>query len=209
MTDADFEANLTCCDPVDQRIPIDRTKTDPTKNLKETGSYLPHGAETGTPPTSRARETRILAIDPGTTESGWCYFDGEKVLGSGVSRNEDVLMLILAGRLGESVAIEMIASYGMAVGREVFETCVWIGRFVQANVQKRGYPPQLIYRRDVKLHLCGNPRAKDANIRVALIDLIGPQGTKKAPGPTYGVKSHAWAALGVAVTAAHQIREAA
>ena len=41
-----------------------------------------------------------------------------------------------------------------------------------------------------------------ANIRQALLDLIGPQGTKKAPGPTYGVRSHEWAALAVAVTVA-------
>jgi hypothetical protein len=64
-------------------------------------------------------------------------------------------------------------------------------------------PPEvrLVYRKDVKLLLCGSPRAKDANIRQALLDLLGPQGTKAKPGPTYGVKSHAWAALGVAVTA--------
>ncbi|MBQ1764316.1 MAG: hypothetical protein IIZ92_15615 [Aquincola sp.] len=100
----------------------------------------------------------------------------------------------------DTLAIEMIASYGMPVGREVFETCVWIGRFVQA-----WHSPdkvRLVYRRDVKLHLCGSPRAKDPNIRQALIDKLGPAGTKKDPGPTYGVKSHAWAALGVAVTAA-------
>jgi hypothetical protein len=45
-------------------------------------------------------------------------------------------------------------------------------------------------------------RAKDANIRQALIDKIGPQGTKAQPGPTYGIKSHSWAALAVAVYAA-------
>ena len=98
-----------------------------------------------------------------------------------------------------ALAIEMIASYGMAVGREVFETCVWIGRFKQA------YPDpdavKLVYRKDVKLHLCGSARAKDANIRQALIDKLGPVGTKKAPGPLYGVTSHAWAAVAVAVTA--------
>jgi len=106
----------------------------------------------------------------------------------------------------DTLAIEMIASYGMAVGREVFETCVWIGRFQQ--VWRSPESVRLVYRRDVKLHLCGNPRAKDPNIRQALIDLLGPAGTKKQPGPTYGVKSHAWAALGVAVTVAGLTPEA-
>lgn len=145
---------------------------------------------------------RILAIDPGTEESGWCLLQNGGVLGSGVMPNREMLAVV-AGyrRYGEDqLAIEMIASYGMAVGREVFETCVWIGRFVQA--WRHPEAVRLVYRRDVKLHLCGNAKAKDANIRQALLDLLGPQGTKKAPGPTYGVKTHAWAALGVAVTVA-------
>jgi hypothetical protein len=101
------------------------------------------------------------------------------------------------GREYDLCACEMIASYGMAVGKEVFETCVWIGRFVEIAYE----PVQLVYRRDVKLHLCHSPRAKDANVRQALIDRLGPQGTKKNPGPTYGMKSHLWAALAVAVYA--------
>jgi len=144
----------------------------------------------------------ILAIDPGTTESGYALLEDGAVVLSGVLLNYDLLEQIKAQRFkawgATRLAVEMIASYGMPVGREVFETCVWIGRFIEAW----GGEYQLIYRRDVKLHLCGNARAKDANIRQALLDKIGPQGTKKAPGPTYGVKSHAWAALAVAVTAA-------
>ena len=148
----------------------------------------------------------ILALDPGTTETGWVIFDGTRVVASGIDPNEHVLNRIarkpqpaMICWAFDSIAIEMIASYGMAVGREVFETCVWIGRFQQAwhapdHVMK-------VYRKDVKMHLCGTPRAKDPNIRQALIDMFGPQGTKSAPGPLYGVKSHAWAALGVAVTA--------
>jgi hypothetical protein len=158
----------------------------------------------------------ILAIDPGTTQSGWVLYDGERVHSSGVHENNELLEWLKTDKDLHLVdlAIEMIASYGMAVGREVFETCVWIGRFQQA-----WHAPQnvrLVYRRDVKLHLCGSPRAKDPNVRQALIDLFPrtgggatPQvGTKSNPGPLYGVSSHAWPALGVAVTAlaAHPMR---
>lgn len=143
----------------------------------------------------------ILAIDPGTTQSGFVFFDetNRAVIQSGIEDNAIVRGLVgKFKRSGHKLAVEMIASYGMPVGREVFETCVFIGRLVELWEDDL----QLVYRKDVKMHLCGSPRAKDANIRQALIDLLGPQGTKKQPGPTYGVKSHAWAALGVAVTAA-------
>lgn len=129
-------------------------------------------------------------------------------MASSVLDNENVLKLIASN--AESglcrVAIEMVASYGMPVGEDVFETVVWIGRFMQVS----GCPEKVerIKRHEVKMHLCHNARAKDANIRQALIDKLGPQGTKKNPGPTYGVKSHAWAALAVAVTA-HETRKAA
>jgi hypothetical protein len=146
----------------------------------------------------------LLAIDPGTTQSGFAVYGQGRVFCSGVKANEEMLSVVrdhapaCPGVEIDRLAIEMIASYGMAVGREVFETCVWIGRFVEAWKGRH----QLVYRQQVKLHLCGTPRAKDPNIRQALLDRLGPQGTKKAPGPTYGVKSHAWAALAVAVTAA-------
>jgi hypothetical protein len=151
-----------------------------------------------------------LAIDPGTEESGWVEFVDGKVKDSGVMPNEDLLELLGSDHWriqGYGLSLEMIASYGMPVGREVFETCVWIGRFKQQWHHPDAV--RLVYRRDVKLHLCGSPKAKDANIRQALIDLFPktgggkcPQiGTKAQPGPLYGVSSHAWAALGVAVTA--------
>jgi len=156
---------------------------------------------------------KILAIDPGTKQSGWCIYDGDCVLDSGVSLNEDVLFMIGRTELQISiVSIEMIASYGMAVGKEVFETCLWVGRFRQA-----WHSPEdvmLVYRKDVKMHLCGTLKAKDANIRQAIIDLfpaVGggktPQiGTKALKGPLYGVSSHAWPALGVAITVCASIK---
>jgi hypothetical protein len=65
----------------------------------------------------------------------------------------------------------------------VFETCVWIGRFIEAwarfaDVLSHG--PRLVYRKDVKLRLCGTVKAKDPNVRQALLDLYG--GENKAIG---------------------------
>ena len=142
----------------------------------------------------------ILALDPGTTQTAYVCWDGFRVVECGIVANDDLLaMLRSAGRYDgvQTVAVEMIASYGMPVGREVFETCVWIGRFVE-NVK---VPWRLVYRMEAKLHLCHTTRAKDGNIRQALLDRFGPVGTKKTPGPLYGVKSHIWAALAVAVFA--------
>jgi hypothetical protein len=152
----------------------------------------------------------ILAIDPGTEQSGWCMFAHGGVTNSGVMPNAELLDFMQSDHFhifDHRLAIEMIASYGMPVGREVFETCVWIGRFKQAWHTPDAV--ELVYRKDVKMHLCGTTKAKDPNVRQALIDMFPrtgggktPQvGTKGQPGPLFGVSSHAWAALGVAVTA--------
>ena len=80
----------------------------------------------------------------------------------------------------DELVIEMIASYGMPVGKEVFETCVWIGRFIQVgNIYQKSN--SYIYRKEEKMNLCHSMKAKDSNIRQALIDRFGPVGTKKNP----------------------------
>jgi len=149
----------------------------------------------------------ILAIDPGNFQSGYVLFNErtQAIVDKGVLQNERMRFKV-ADWASEpcECAIEMIASYGMPVGAEVFETCVWIGRFVECWFNVTGTAPTRIFRPDVKLHLCGTKKAKDANIRQRLIDLIGPQGRKRTPGPTYGMTSHMWPALAVAVTAAAQ-----
>lgn len=158
---------------------------------------------------------KILAIDPGTTESAWVEYEtfDKRIIASGKEPNAEIFKRISFHQQcfseDDPIVVEMIASYGMAVGKEVFETVLWIGRFYQhaliSELNSLVYtprPPTLVYRMEVKNHLCHSARAKDGNIRQALIDLIGPQGTKKNPGPTYGLAGDMWAALGVAVTAA-------
>jgi hypothetical protein len=105
----------------------------------------------------------------------------------------------------------MIACYGMPVGATVFETCVWIGRFIEAW----GDEFTKVYRKETKMHLCQTMRAKDSNIRQAIIDRYPatgggkkPQiGTKAQPGPLYGVSKDVWAALAVAITFAETYSE--
>jgi len=154
---------------------------------------------------------RLLAIDPGNEESAVVLYDTTERLPLYFRKapNADVA-LVLATTEATRLAVEMIASYGMPVGKEVFETCVWIGRFVEKWLQPRTYAwessIEMVYRRDVKLHLCNSARAKDGNVRQALIDRYGGKekalGKKKTPGPLYGMSGDCWAALGVAVTAA-------
>lgn len=159
----------------------------------------------------------ILAIDPGNEQSGVVLIrerDLKPIVSEKITNEEllDNLLMDRYERLEESeyinhVAIEMIASYGMAVGQSVFETCVWIGRFIQA-LEDNYYNDSLkfIYRKDEKMNLCGSMKAKDSNIVQALIDRFAPntpnkgKGTKKEPGWFYGFKKDIWQAYAVGVT---------
>ena len=104
------------------------------------------------------------------------------------------------GGLPDGVVIEKIESYGMAVGAEVFDTVWWAGRFAEACQR---VPAVMLPRRAVRLALCGDSRAKEANIRQALIDHFGGSaavGRKATPGPLYGISRDVWSALAIAVT---------
>jgi len=75
----------------------------------------------------------ILAIDPGTTQSAYCWYEKGGVGSAGILDNSSIILLIKNETWPQvEIAIEMVASYGMAVGKEVFETVRWIGRFQQA-----------------------------------------------------------------------------
>lgn len=156
----------------------------------------------------------VLAIDPGPEQSAYVIYDTDSrlILDEDKANNDDVRYLAIGrgegwGDPAGCMAIEMIASYGMPVGAEVFNTCVWIGRFIEAWDEPA--TTTLVYRRDVKLHLCGSARAKDGNVRQALMDKFGgraAKGTKRWPGPLYGVSKDVWQALGVAVTWAETMK---
>jgi len=148
--------------------------------------------------------SELLAIDPGTTASAWILWHG-RIVDHGKWDNQRLLEALRDQHTFaecRDLAIEMMAGYGMSVGQSVFATLVWTGRFIEAWEQSfHTRVWREIYRKDVKLALCGHSSAKDAHVREALIDRVGPVGKKATPGPTYGIVGDEWAALAIAVTA--------
>lgn len=152
----------------------------------------------------------ILAIDPGPKESAYVVLDENlKPIEFGKIPNDELNEKINAGEFNkcEHVAIEMIASYGMSVGKEVFDTCVWIGRFYESlNFMIAYCKPAYIYRKDEKMNLCHSMKANDATIKQALVDRFAygvsnhGKGSKKEKGWFYGFKADVWAAYAVGVT---------
>jgi len=151
------------------------------------------------------RGMTVLAIDPGPEQSAYVLFEEGVLTAHGKEPNARMLALIGSHWPYVPVVFEQVASYGMPVGAEVFETVFWTGRMFEAVIQHVLYPGvSRMPRRDVKLHLCGQARAKDSNIRQALIDRFGGKdaaiGKKASPGPLYGLKADEWQALALAVT---------
>lgn len=150
----------------------------------------------------------IFALDPGNTQTGYAVLEMPefRLIKFGKTDNTSLLPLVANSDVFydvDAVAIEMIDSFGMAVGHDVFETCVWVGRFHQAANHPNTY---YVYRKEEKEILCGSLRAKDTNIRRALIDryarhdLKNGKGTKGNPDVFYGVSKDVWAAIAVGVT---------
>ena len=150
----------------------------------------------------------VIGVDPGPKQSAFVVLrDGERVMDKGIVpnhwlrgylRNYGNQLVVIQPKV---VVFEQVESFGMAVGRDVFETVFETGRLFQVVAEVATRLP----RKAVKLHLCHSMRAKDSNIRQALIDRFGGSkavaiGLKKTPGPLYGVRSHEWSALALAVT---------
>lgn len=158
----------------------------------------------------------ILAIDPGPVESAYAFVEAAtcKPIAFDKLENTTLLQALRVGALPDGklfdpdyVAIEMISSYGMPVGVEVFQTCVWVGRFAEA-VHHGWWPRKhvrLTPRGAVKRLLCGTTTAKDSNVIQAVKDRFAPgvrnygKGTKDEPGFFYGFKKDVWQAYALAV----------
>ncbi len=118
----------------------------------------------------------ILGIDPGPVESAFALVDEQyQVVAAG---KVDIGRLIRGIRCAPpaQVVVESIQSYGMVVGRSVFDTCYVIGRIYQV-CEDLGLPVTLYPRPEYTRRICGVGKINDAVVRQALCLRFG--GDKK------------------------------
>lgn len=146
---------------------------------------------------------QVIAIDPGYRQSARLIYDGTAIVGHAKADNQDTLDWLIEHRSDDAVLVieemQLFSSHG-GVGREIFDSVRWSGRFQQAWQPHR---VDLMLRGKVRAHLrCS--KGGDPAVRQALIERFGPYkedaiGKKASPGPLYGLTADRWSALAIAV----------
>lgn len=160
--------------------------------------------------------TRILALDPGSSLTGWVLVDDDgAVLAHGKDPNEQLLAWYRESLVhdeetldrGDLVVLEFMSPRGMSTSEHEFDALWWAGRLTEALEATGLVTIERVSREEVKFVLLGKHGVPqpDARIRSILIDRYAAGGGKEAaigtkahPGPLYGVKADEWAALAVA-----------
>ena len=170
---------------------------------------------------------KIMAIDPGTTESAYVILNDQYQILSADKVGNDVILSIIADAPGlDAVIIEDIeprysstdrSAAGAVMGQSTIETIKAFGRFSwQASL--RGLIVGSIFRRDERSCLIPTkrnglpplpetaPKHADGQIRASLIrrfarhDQERGRGTKANPDTFYGFHGDMWQAMAVGVT---------
>ena len=154
----------------------------------------------------------IFAIDPSNIHSSYLIWNGREILGKSDKvtvngkdfkhrfPNPIIEKHIVCAKHSYSdleVVIETLQCFGMPIGDSIIKTAFEIGRF-QRFLELSNIKYHMVKRTDIKMHHCSTTRAKDSNIRQALIDRFGEPGRKKEPGLTYGLAKDLWSAFAIA-----------
>jgi hypothetical protein len=157
--------------------------------------------------------TCILAIDPGSERSAVLryHFESHAVDSAGILPNAEVLGWLDSHQAVEparsTLVIEDTKAFTLTSRKgnsyfpeELRVTARWVGRFIE----RWDGSYALMDRRRVKQLLCGVTSVGDPQVRDAVLGRFGGSrsvavGTKKQPGPLYGLKRDLWAALAVAL----------
>lgn len=143
---------------------------------------------------------KILAIDPGSTQSAYLVWNGKKVEDAGKILNTELRDYLIRAAYKDlhHLVIEKVTIYQRA-DNNIHDTILWTGRFIEAWTVDYS----LVTRSDVKSHLCpGLKGANDSTVIAALKDRFGRPSTKKnGPNLVYDkLKADEWQAFALAVT---------
>jgi len=151
----------------------------------------------------------ILGIDPGPETHGAVVYDTilRRVLWSSKAATTDTISWALVDQAPDDVVIERPAAMGaLGVGivGNMLDTAWAAGELAQM-VREDAIDVHTMTRREVlrNLGVLSGKGSADSRVRAACIadheTPGGPPavGRKAAPGPLYGVSSHAWQALGL------------
>jgi hypothetical protein len=150
---------------------------------------------------------KLLAMDGGCGHSAFVYLEMRKgwklpkLLEHHYLHNNDALDYIAQSK-ADTYCLEAIMSNGGA-GSEVVQTAYWNGRFWSQASNSDIKEVCAIERLKVKKLLFGKAVGNDSAVLNYVQDLYGgrkvAKGTKKSPGPLYGVSKHEWQAMGLAM----------
>jgi len=156
---------------------------------------------------------RILACDPGDTQSAFVYYESEaKRPVQWWLEPNDACRKRLVSFDADVFVVEYTPPYAMKtkgghayVPNQVVLTAIEIGRFVETWEFVNETNAILFSRLDVKKHLLGRTNGNDTMIRQAIMDRFGGTrekaiGRKATPGPLFGMKADQWAAFAVAIS---------
>lgn len=133
-------------------------------------------------------------LDPGSTQSAFIGWDGHAYSSGHFLANDTLLDLLRTSPLaGVTLGIEQVRGMGMYAGNELFDTCIWTGRFMEA-AQHSGATVLLVPRKTVITAIVGIAAAGDKELKAALRAKYGAA----LDGLRGKEASHLWSALGVA-----------
>jgi hypothetical protein len=149
----------------------------------------------------------VFALDVGSSRSGWAILEGigklHRVKGVetfGKTENLEVLRIVQewAGKCHFAIEYPKY-QLGQPFQDTHITMATWVGRIMQ-RLDDLGASYSRIYRYREGMVMLNSSITSDAKIRAAVIAVYGPPGTKKNPGPTYGVTNDAWQAIAVGTT---------
>lgn len=157
--------------------------------------------------TRKLYDLGVLAIDPGTNTSGVVTYRKDGTISGACPDmlNADVLEFVQSLAHEFVIAVEtMENTYGRSIDMQTILTLEFIGEIKERCRAHNGFMVRCP-RSKVTHAICRSYKAKDKDVRAELISRFGEPGTKKNPGVTYGISSHAWSALAVAIYAVEQL----